>query len=261
VLEESQARLTEATGGEPYAGYSKHMQALAGALKDLQAEMAPTPTETTSAQSSASKTPAAPAPPDPRECGGVARLPRPLDGTTFPPDVRTPQSVIDAMLDLAQVTSQDVVYDLGCGDGRVLIAAAQKRQARGVGIDIDRTRVIEAQEAVQQAGVQDRVQIRQGEARTAVLGDATVVFLFLGKKYNLQLRQALRLYLKPGARVVSHGFDMGDWKPTQFLLAEDPHGHKHRLFLWKIETSIPDSPAAMSDEWDDWVDLTCQPGL
>jgi ubiquinone/menaquinone biosynthesis C-methylase UbiE len=131
------------------------------------------------------------------------------------PFVPTPEAVVDEMLQLAKVGPRDVVYDLGSGDGRIVIAAAQKHGARSVGIDIDPQRIEEAQENARKAGVADRVEFRQGDLFKADISEATVVTLYLLSSVNLQLRPKLLAELKPGTRVVSHAFQMGDWKPVE----------------------------------------------
>jgi SAM-dependent methyltransferase len=130
------------------------------------------------------------------------------------PYVPTPHEVVAEMLRLANVTSKDVVYDLGCGDGRIVIAAAQKHGARGVGIDISPERIAEAQANAKAAGVADRVQFFEQDLFETDLSQATVITLYLLPDINLKLRPKL-LQLKPGTRIVSHSFDMGDWKPQQ----------------------------------------------
>jgi len=130
------------------------------------------------------------------------------------PFVPTPEAVVDEMLRLAKVGPGDVVYDLGSGDGRIVITAAQKHGARGVGIDIDPQRIKEATENARKAGVAERVEFRQGDLFKADIRDATVVTLYLLSSVNLQLRPKLLAELKPGTRVVSHAFEMGDWKPV-----------------------------------------------
>jgi SAM-dependent methyltransferase len=130
------------------------------------------------------------------------------------PYVPTPERVVKKMLDLAKVGPKDVVYDLGSGDGRIVIAAAKQYGARGVGIDIDPERVREARQNAEAAGVTDRVEFREGNLFDIDLSDATVVTLYLLQRINEQLRPKLLRELKPGSRVVSHGFDMGDWKPA-----------------------------------------------
>jgi SAM-dependent methyltransferase len=130
--------------------------------------------------------------------------------------VVTPHEIVDAMLKLADVKSTDVVYDLGCGDGRIVIAAAKKFGARGVGIDIDPDRIKEANEAAKQAGVADRVKFVQGDLFEADFREATVVALFLKWNYNRKLRPRLWEQLKPGTPVVSHEHDFGaDWPPSK----------------------------------------------
>ena len=136
------------------------------------------------------------------------------------PDVRfvaTTDPVVDLMLTMAKVTSTDVVYDLGCGDGKIVIAAAKKYGARGVGIDIDPERIKEATANAEAAGVSGQVKFILGDIfePTVPIGDATVVTLFLMPRLNLLLRPRLWKELKPGTRVVSNSFDMGDWPPQR----------------------------------------------
>jgi SAM-dependent methyltransferase len=127
--------------------------------------------------------------------------------------VPTPQPVVDAMLEMAKVTGQDVVYDLGCGDGRIPITAAQKYGARGVGIDIDPRRIFEANENAKAAGVTDKVTFLNQDLFTSDFSEATVVTLYLLPSLNEKLIPQLKK-LKPGTRIVSHAFDMGDtWPP------------------------------------------------
>jgi SAM-dependent methyltransferase len=137
-----------------------------------------------------------------------------------PPDVRfvaTRDEVVTGMLQLAKVTSSDVVYDLGCGDGKIVIAAALKYGARGVGIDIDPARIKEATQNAENAGVADKVRFILGDIfdPAVPIGDATVVTLFLLPRLNLLLRPRLWKELQPGTRVVSNSFDMGDWTPEK----------------------------------------------
>jgi Methyltransferase domain len=133
------------------------------------------------------------------------------------PYVPTPTAVVNAMLTLGNVRKNDVLYDLGSGDGRIVITAAQKFGTRGVGIDIDPQRVKEANQNAQKAGVTDRVQFRQQDLFTTDLSSATVVTLYLLPEINLKLRPRLLSQLKPGTRIVSHAFDMGDWKPQKVV--------------------------------------------
>ena len=130
------------------------------------------------------------------------------------PYVPTPEKVVEGMLQLAKVGPKDVVYDLGSGDGRIVIAAAKKHGARGVGIDIDPQRIKEARDNARRAGVGDRVEFREGDLFKADISEASVVTIYLLSGVNMQLRPKLLAELKPGTRIVSHAFDMGDWKPA-----------------------------------------------
>lgn len=137
-----------------------------------------------------------------------------------PPDVifvPTPQDVVDAMLKVAKVTQGDVVYDLGSGDGRIPITAAKTYSARGVGIDIDPQRIREANENAKAAGVTDKVKFLNQDLFTSDISQASVVTLYLLPSLNLKVMPKLMKELKPGTRIVSHAFDMGDWKPEQTL--------------------------------------------
>jgi precorrin-6B methylase 2 len=133
------------------------------------------------------------------------------------PYVPTAQLIVDAMLELAQVKKNDVLYDLGSGDGRIPITAAQKFGTRGVGVDIDPERIQESNANAKKAGVSDRVRFIQQDMFKTDLRDATVVTLFLLPDVNLKLRPKLLKELKPGTRIVSHSFDMGDWKPVRTM--------------------------------------------
>ncbi len=143
--------------------------------------------------------------------------------------VPTPEEVVEAMLQVAKVTKNDVVYDLGTGDGRIPVTAAKKYGARGVGIDIDPQRIKEATENVTKNGVGDRVRIIQGDLFETNISEATVVTLYLLPSLNQKLIPKLNKELKPGTRIVSHAFDMGDWKPEQEL---DVNGRK--VYFWTI---------------------------
>ncbi|MGH7305875.1 MAG: SAM-dependent methyltransferase, partial [Candidatus Rokuibacteriota bacterium] len=131
------------------------------------------------------------------------------------PYVQTPTDVVTEMLRLAKVNAGDVVYDLGSGDGRIVIAAARDFGARGVGIEIDPGLVELSRERAQRAGVADRVTFRSDDLFEADLSDATVVTLYLSYRMNQQLRPKLMRELRPGSRIVSHDYDMGDWLPAQ----------------------------------------------
>ena len=127
--------------------------------------------------------------------------------------VPTPQPVVDAMLELAKVGKGDVLYDLGSGDGRIPITAAREHGIRAVGIEIDPERIAEANANIAKAGVGDLVTIRSGDLFEADIGEATVVTLYLLETLNEKLRPKLLRELKPGTRIVSHAFRMGDWEP------------------------------------------------
>jgi ribosomal protein L11 methylase PrmA len=131
--------------------------------------------------------------------------------------VPTPQEVVDAMLEVAKVTKTDVVYDLGSGDGRIPVTAAKKYGARAVGIDIDPQRIKEANANAQTAGVTDKVKFLNADLFTTDISEASVVTLYLLPSLNVKLMPKLKAELKPGTRIVSHAFDMGDWKPEQTL--------------------------------------------
>jgi predicted RNA methylase len=143
--------------------------------------------------------------------------------------VPTPPEVVEAMLKVANVKAGDVVYDLGCGDGRIVVTAAQKYGARGIGIDIDPQRIKEANENVQKAGVGDRVKIMQADLFEVPISEATVVTLYLLPSLNVKLMPKLMKELKPGTRIVSHAFDMGDWKPEQTINVDG-----RTVYYWTI---------------------------
>jgi len=143
------------------------------------------------------------------------------------PYVPTPPDVVAAMLKLAGVKSGDFVIDLGCGDGRIVVMAAQKFGARGKGVDFNPTRIEEAQQNARQAGVEGRVQFVQGDFFEADLREATVVTLYLLPDINLRLRPKLLKELKLGSRIVSHSFDMGEWEPDK---TEQINGRSIRLW-------------------------------
>lgn len=146
----------------------------------------------------------------------------------------TPLEVVDRMLALADVRKNDVVYDLGSGDGRVLIAVAKKYGARGVGFETDGGLVKLARENARRAGVEKLVEIRQQDFLSADLSAASVVTLYLSYDGNLAVRERLKRQLKPGARVVSYTFDMGDWPPKIAESYRDSAGDTHMLYLWEI---------------------------
>jgi protein-L-isoaspartate O-methyltransferase len=145
------------------------------------------------------------------------------------PYVPTPENVVAEMLRLARPTRQDVVYDLGSGDGRILIAAAKKYGARGVGVEIDRKLVRKARGNAEKAGVGHLITFREGDLFQTDLRGATIVTLYLLPSVNLRLRPKLFQELAPGTRIVSHNYDMGDWRPKQTLKLGD-----HFVYFWTI---------------------------
>ena len=154
------------------------------------------------------------------------------------PFVPTPQDVVDRMLELADVTSDDVVYDLGCGDGRIVITAAQRFGARGVGVDIDPQRIADSNANAARAGVQHLVQFIEQDAMTVDVSEATVVTLYLLSSSNLKLRPRLTSRLRRGARIVSHAFSMGDWEADQVERFTDERGNTRTLFLWRHDGTV-----------------------
>jgi predicted RNA methylase len=145
-----------------------------------------------------------------------------------------PQEVVERLLSLAEVKPSDVVYDLGTGDGRVVISAATKYGARGVGFEIDSGLVKLARENVRKVGVEELVQIRQQDFMTADLSAATVVTLYLSREANEAIKPLLLKQLKAGARVVSYSFDMGDWTPKIIESYRDAAGDTHLFYYWEI---------------------------
>jgi predicted O-methyltransferase YrrM len=149
------------------------------------------------------------------------------------PYVPTHESLVEEMLSMARVTGNDVLYDLGSGDGRIVITAARKFGTRGIGYDLDPERIKEARENARRAGVTDRVRFEQQDIFTAKIADATVVTMYLLPDVNMRLRPRLLSELKPGTRIVSHNYDLGDWQPVQ-RKEMDVTGINHTLFLWIV---------------------------
>jgi SAM-dependent methyltransferase len=152
------------------------------------------------------------------------------------PYVQTPHEVVAQMLRLAGVDRNDVVYDLGSGDGRLVIAAARDFGARGVGVEIDPRLVARSVESARRAGVGDRVTFREQDLFQTDLADATVVTLYLSPALNLRLRPKLLRELRAGARIVSHDFDMGDWPPARALRI-DVRERASQVYLWVVPKS------------------------
>jgi SAM-dependent methyltransferase len=158
------------------------------------------------------------------------------------PYVPTPQVVVDEMLRLAEVTRDDYVIDLGCGDGRIPVTAAAYFGARALGIDIDPGRIAESHANAKAAGVTDRVEFRQGDLFQLDIARASVVTMYLLPDINVKLRPKLLQALQPGTRVVSHDFSMGDWKPDRVLTVQK------KIYLWVI-------PARVAGRWKLEADL------
>lgn len=181
-----------------------------------------------------------------------AGLTRELDLSKFDPKrgdtlqiiyVPTPQEIVDAMMKLGGVGKDDVVYDLGCGDGRIVITAVKDRKSkRGVGVDYDEKKITLSKENAQRAGVADKLKFYQNDVlkfvRETDISDATVVMLYLSDDLNVQLREGLLKQLKPGTRIVSHRFLMGDWKPEKTEKIETLHDELEEdklIHLWTIK--------------------------
>ena len=179
--------------------------------------------------------------PDAAVKGGPApRSPSPDEAARAPdvPYEPSPALVVASMLELAAVTEEDVVYDLGCGDGRVVIAAAKERGARGVCVDIDPERIRESRDNARRAGVEERITFVTRDLFEVDVGPATVVMLFLWPKVNLRLRPKLLRELAPGTRVVSHFHAMGDWAPEQVVHVR-ANGRSRPVYLWRVGSSAP----------------------
>jgi len=156
------------------------------------------------------------------------------------PFVATPPDVVEEILKLAEVRKDDMVYDLGSGDGRIVIAAARIHGARGIGFELDPDLVRQARDDARRAVLEGRVEFYVQDVMTADLASATVVTIYLSRDANLMLRPRLLSMLRTGSRVVSHNFDMGDWKPVRILGFRDSAGGEHTLFLWRIPERRPD---------------------
>jgi tRNA G37 N-methylase Trm5 len=157
---------------------------------------------------------------------------KPLDKEPEVPYVPTHERVVAEMLKVAKVGKNDVLYDLGSGDGRIPITAAKRFGTRGVGVDIDPARVTEARENAKKAGVADKVTFMQQDLFETDIKEATVVTLYLLPDVNLRLRPKLLADLKPGTRVVSHNYDMGDWKPLKTITVKVPE--EHTIYYWVV---------------------------
>lgn len=153
------------------------------------------------------------------------------------PYVPTTEEAVQAMLKLADVKKTDIVYDLGCGDGRIVISAAKEYGARGVGIDINPQRIQEARENAKKASVESLVRFEENDLFEADIHEANVVTLFLLESINMRLRPKLLKDLRPGTRIVSNTFGLGDWKPDKELTVGDASEEfmlSHKLYLWIV---------------------------
>ncbi len=175
-------------------------------------------------------------------CGAVVGAPvrAPADEVPY---IQTPSNVVDAMLAIADVGPKDYVVDLGSGDGRIVIAAAQRYGARGLGIDYDPTLIAESRANAALAGVSDRVRFLQQDIFLADFRDATVVTMYLLPEVNLEIRPQVLFGLRPGTRVVSHDWDMGEWEPDRRIVVPAPEkivGLKKEstVYLWRVPARV-----------------------
>jgi SAM-dependent methyltransferase len=159
-----------------------------------------------------------------------------VEGKKIVPFVPTPQDVVERMLEMAQVKAGDVVYDLGSGDGRIVVTAAKKYGVKAVGFEIDGELIKQSRESIKKAGVAQLAEIRQQDIRSVDLAPASVLTMYLLPEVNLMIRPNIWKQMKPGSRVVSHDFDMGDWKPVRTENIKDSSGWDHTLYLWRVET-------------------------
>jgi SAM-dependent methyltransferase len=157
---------------------------------------------------------------------------RPRDARFVP----TPPAVVDVMVQFGDLSTESVIYDLGCGDGRIVIAAVQRSGGRGVCVDIDPILLVIAECSARAAGVYDRIRFVRQDVRETDVSDATVVMLYLGRRMNLELRPRLLRMMRPGTRIVSHDHDMGDDWPPKFTrrVKVDEDGLVHAIMLWRI---------------------------
>jgi precorrin-6B methylase 2 len=150
------------------------------------------------------------------------------------PFVPTPQEVVERMLELAEIKPGDILYDLGSGDGRIVITAAGKYGIKASGFELNPALVKKSRDNIQQAGLEALAEIHEQDIRTVDLSGASVLTLYLYPGANLRLRQAIMSQLKPGARVISHDFAMGSWKPDRVERVKDSSGLVRTLYLWRI---------------------------
>ena len=168
----------------------------------------------------------------------AAQTPKRPDAPQLAPYVPTPQEVVDRMLALANVQKTDFVVDLGCGDGRIPVTAAKKYGARGLGVDIDPVRIEEANANAKAAGVTHLVEFRLQDALKTDVTNATVVTTYLLSQSNLRLRPIITKQLKPGSRIVTHSFSMGDWAPTKSETFNDATGRSRTIYLYLADGKV-----------------------
>jgi SAM-dependent methyltransferase len=160
------------------------------------------------------------------------------DAPQLAPYVPTPQEVVDRMLALANVQKSDLVVDLGCGDGRIPVTAARKYGARGLGVDIDPVRIAEANANAKAAGVTHLVEFKLQDALKTDVSNATVVTTYLLSQSNLRVRPLITRQLKPGSRIVTHSFSMGDWAPTKTETFNDDSGRSRTIYLYLADGQV-----------------------
>jgi SAM-dependent methyltransferase len=171
------------------------------------------------------------------------------DSSSLAPFLSTPQNVVEEMLRMARVGKDDLVYDLGSGDGRIVITAAKLYGARGVGFEVDEKLVRESQERVRREGVAELVEFRQQDVMTVDLSPATVVTIYLTQSANLKLRPKIASELRRGARVVSHNYHMGEWTADEIRRVRSEGGKRHTLYLWRLDGRRPPAgPAEFGPE-------------
>ena len=166
------------------------------------------------------------------------QTPKRPDAPQLAPYVPTPQEVVDRMLALANVQKNDFVVDLGCGDGRIPVTAAKKYGARGLGVDIDPVRIEEANANAKAAGVTHLVEFKLQDALKTDVTQATVVTTYLLSQSNLRLRPIITKQLKPGSRIVTHSFSMGDWAPTKSETFKDNTGRSRTIYLYLADGKV-----------------------
>ena len=163
--------------------------------------------------------------------------------------VPTPDDIVDAMIKLGNVGKEDVVFEPGCGDGRIIVASVKAGAKKAVGIDLDEERVKESNAAVKLAGLGDKIDIRKGDAlEVKDYGDATVVMLYMGDEFDLLVRPVLVRELKVGSRIVSHRFTMGDWKPDTTKTITGQDGEEYLVHLWTVTDEAKKTYAAPKKE-------------